>query len=29
MEGSGKGIDGCVVQFDVHGEYVILWVDAM
>ena len=30
MEGSGKGIIAeCVVHVDVHGEYVILRVDAM
>ena len=29
VEGSGKGIiAGCVVRVGVHGEYVILWVDA-
>ena len=29
MEGSGEGIVGCVAHVDVHGECVILWVDAM
>ena len=29
MEGSGVGIAGCVVQVDVHGECVMLWVDEM
>ena len=29
MEGSGEGSAGCVVQVDVHGECVMLWVAAM
>ena len=29
MEGSGEGSAGCVVHVDVHGECVLLWVDAM
>ena len=29
VEGSGEGIAGCVVHVDVHGECVMLWVDAM
>ena len=29
MEGSGEGSAGCVVHIDVHGECVMLWVDAM
>ena len=28
-EGSGEGITGCVVHVGVHGECVVLWVDAM
>ena len=29
VEGIGEGIVGCVVHVDVHGECVMLWVDAM
>ena len=29
MEGIGEGSAGCVVHVDVHGECVILWVDAV
>ena len=29
MEGSGECIAGCVVHVDVHGECVMLWVDAL
>ena len=29
VEGSQEGIAGCVVHVDVHGECVLLWVDAM
>ena len=29
MEGSGEGSGGCVVHVDVHGECIMLWVDAM
>ena len=29
MEGSGEGSPGCVMHVDVHGECVMLWVDAM
>ena len=29
MEGSGVGSAGCGVHVDVHGECVMLWVDAV
>ena len=29
MEGSGESSGGCVVHADVHGECVMLQVDAM
>ena len=29
VKGSGEATAGCVVHVDVHGECVMLWVDAM
>ena len=29
VEGSGVGSGGCIVHFDVHEEWVMLWVAAM
>ena len=29
VEGSGEGSGGCVVDVDVHGECIMLWVAAM
>ena len=29
VEGSGVGSGGCVVHFDVHDKWVMLWIAAM